>query len=189
MTEAVKHPTEKWTYYLRKYLPVITNNLLDIRVNTNVSLTKPLQYLKIKKTYIQINNKQPGNWYDKTVKNNYDIMIRERKIKKIRNVIATDNLSLSLQNVWDPKLAYLYSDMNFKIFDGVYYGGIAWNKSGQCPMCNRLYDTTEHLFVRCGATKGIRQELAMRLGIQSKQNKLYTLLAGPGQPSRTFPGG
>ena len=107
MTEAVKHPTEKWTYYLCKYLPVITNNLLDIRVNTNVSLTKPLQYLKIKKTYIQINNKQPGNWYDKTVKNNYDIMIRERKIKKIRNVIATDNLSLSLQNVWDPKLAYL----------------------------------------------------------------------------------
>ena len=108
LTEAVKHSTEKWTYYLRKYLPVITNNLLDIRVNTNVSLTKPLQYLMIKKTYIQINNKQPGNWFDKTVKDNYDIMIRERKIKKLRNVIASDNLSLSLQNVWDPKLAYLY---------------------------------------------------------------------------------
>ena len=106
-------------------------------------------------------------------------MIRERKIKKIRNVIATDN----------PKHAYLYFNMNFKIFHGVYYGGIAWNKSGQCPMCNRLYDTTEHLFVRCGATKGIRQELAMRLGIpvdgltmkqtilmtySNTHNKLYT---------------
>ena len=110
-------------------------------MNTNVSLTKPLQYIRVRKIYIQINNKQPGNWHNKTVKDNYNIMIRERKIKKLRNTIASDNLTLSLQNIWDPKLAYLYFNMNFKIFHGVYYGGIAWNKSGQCPMCNRLYMT------------------------------------------------
>ena len=166
MTEAIKHPAEGWTYYLRKYLPVKTNNLLGIRVNTNVSLIQPLQYIRVKKTYLRINNKQPGNWHETTVKDNYDIMIRERKIKKLRNVIASNNLSLSLQNVWDPHLAYLYFNMNFKICHGVSYGGIAWNKSGQCPMCNRLYDTTEHLFVRCSATLEMRRELASRLGIQ-----------------------
>ena len=110
---------------------MITNKLLNIKINTNVSLTKPLQYYRVKEIYNTINTKQPGNWHDKTVKDNYDIIIRERKIKKIRNVILTDNLPLTLQNLWDPKLAYLYFNMNFKIYHGVYYGGIAWNKSGQ----------------------------------------------------------
>ena len=56
-------------------------------------------------------------------------------------------------------------------------------------MCNRLYDNAEHLFVRCGATRRLREELARRLGRQgddltirqmvlmtydNKHNKLYT---------------
>ena len=186
------HPsshTSSTTYYLRKYLPVITNKLLNIRVNTNVSLTKPLQYIRVKETYVKIESKQPGSWFDKTVKSNYDIMIRERKIKKPRNGITTDNLALSIQNIWDPRLAQLYFGMNFKIFHGVFYGGIDWNKSGQCPMCNRLYDNAEHLFVRCAATRRVRTELAMRLDIpvdqltirqtvlmtyDNKDNKIYT---------------
>ena len=189
LVEAVKHPSEKWTYFLKKYLPVITNKLLNIRVNTNVSLIIPKQYLRIKKTYNQIEHKMPGSWHNKTVKINYDIMIRERKIKKLRNVIATKNLPLSLQNVWDPKLAYLYFNMNFKIFHGVYYGGITWKNSGDCPMCSRRFDTAEHLFNRCNATYELRQELTARLGIQAdgatmwqtilmtydnKYNKTYT---------------